>query len=162
MDKEKEVELRRGFKNYLGVIMFITLLSIIIVGINYIAFNLGDEYKNIVYTYQIENILKEKNVDMPMPEYVKMDPYQSFDAGEFYANKSVAEFGSEVERYFVYNETYDCKYWTYNWAKWWTHNKDRLNLKMKYVTTDNHMFLMVYNESGYCTLDQDEYKCLWE
>lgn len=161
MDKEKKDSLKRVLINHAFLIIIVLLFSsIILLGNWFIFSDMENEYKNVVYTFRIENILKEKNVSMPMPDY-KKELYEHYDIGKFY-NGSVEEFGIVINSYYIHNNTYDCKYWTYQWAKWWMHNKDRLNLDMKYITTDNHIFLMVYNESGYCTLDGREHNCYWK
>lgn len=127
-------------------------------GLNMVIFEHGDKINNLNYGYMIEEHVKKNKLNMPFPNYINLDGdlqtlntmHQDFDA--FYFDL--------VKNYKYTVNEYDCKYWTYVWLNYYIYNKDRYNWEVKLINTNNHIYLMVYNDSQYCTLDQIDRNCI--
>ena len=131
-------------------------------------FILGDHMKTMEYAYAIENDwIDEKNLTLPIPKDSLDTLFVNngiIDKGEFvyqqYFYKDVQEYSHFIEDVFIYDvDSYDCKYWTYVHMLYWKANKDVYNWKFEVIDTDNHVFGMIYNDSGYITLDQNNINC---
>lgn len=136
---------------------FIAMFSVFFIIVSAIVI-LGDEFETISTFIIIENHLESKNVSLPFPNFdtnhiMNNEP-------EYYLGLPLGEFHEEVKKRFVYDENYDCKYWSYVWTLYWQENKDKYNWRLKTIDTDNHVFVMFYNETSYCTADQTNLNCV--
>jgi hypothetical protein len=55
---------------------------------------------------------------------------------------------------YVKNQT-DCKYYSLIWALY----LEKHHIEYKFVTTDNHIFVLAYDDKGLCKLDLNEVQC---
>lgn len=139
--------------------MYLLLIGVIVtffVLLNYTIVLVGDEVKNVNYAVSLTKNVKVNNLTLPMP-FLLQDSLTFYDNN---FNKSLYDFQEVVSVYYVYNDLYDCKYWSYVWSLWFKKNKDKYDLNIKYIDTKNHIFVMIYNDSGYCTLDLQNVNCL--
>jgi hypothetical protein len=139
------------------VYLFIFVLSLtFFILLNFSIVMIGDEIKNVNYGFSLTSHVKSNNLSLPMP----------FFAGDrltFYENnfnKSIYDFQEVVINHYIYNDKFDCKYWSYVWTLWFKENEDKYDLNLKYIDTKNHLFVMIYNDKGYCTLDLFNANCL--
>ena len=73
-----------------------------------------------------------------------------------YTNLSLNQFYSILESNFEYNiNTTNCIYWSNEYANFARAN----NHSYKYITTENHIFIMIYANSSYCIADQLRLNC---
>lgn len=100
-------------------------------------FNLGENFivKNLNLIPSQYDILNKNNYDLEL--------------NEFYLILN--------ESYIYTSDEYDCKYWTFVWSYWAWNHRDKYNFKT--ITTNNHIFGMIYNDLGYCILDENNVKC---
>lgn len=143
----------------LGIMLFVLFFSMT----KYIIIIFGDSVNTYESIKNIQNNLNENNIPKPFPDsFIELKGDEFISTSEIrdhYFSKPFDEFVEIVKDKFVYSKIYDCKYWTYVWMTYFTYHKDEYNWKAEVIDTDNHMFMMVYNESGYCTLDQDQVNC---
>ena len=144
--------------------MILIIISSVLIILNYSILFLSKPVSNINYAMALEKYVKSNNLELPLPnvtyigDFTTLPPEQAFYLGNF--NKDVYEFQEIVKRHYIYNELYDCKYWTYVWLLYWKNVRHKYNWDMQIMTTPNHIYLKVYNETGYCILDQTEVFCL--
>lgn len=170
MDKrKKKIELRPETLNFifnislaiLGILIFLTFFG----AMKFIIVIFGDSVSMYQHAQVIENKIHSEGIPVPFPDSLFESENRAkgfrntYDVRDYYFNLPFEEFQEIVKDKFVYSETYDCKYWTYMWTAYWKYNKDKYNWGMKYISTDNHLFAIVYNETSYCTLDQDVVIC---
>lgn len=123
--------------------------------------NMNSKLHNIIYTYSLEKYVTENNLIVPFPDFKNSTYYINSDKPiEDFFKLDFESFTYEIQRNFIYDDLYDCKYWTYIWVMYWFYNYEKYNWKLDIETTDNHVYVKVYNESGYCILDQDNVFCL--
>lgn len=159
MNKE---EFKQRFKNYLIMICTVFITIALIMGINFLFVSLSDEVKNVNYAIALSNHIEENNLILPFPfkhtipivGNTVFDQYTTFYLDNF--NKGLYDFHELLKQNYYYDELYDCKYWAYVWTLYYKENKNEHNWHLKYLDTDNHVFVMVYNESGYIIMDGDE------
>ena len=156
----------RKFIDWLkNVSMFAFVFTIIItffILLNFVIVFLGDHVQSINYAIVLQENIKQKNLSLPLPnlsefQTSKFDPATDFYLNNF--NKPLNEFLPILQQHYVYNSSYDCKYWAYVWSLYWKTNKDKYNWDFEYLTTENHIFVMVSNSTGYCILDLDDIYC---
>lgn len=150
------------------LILFAIILSISIIltsflGINYFIIKASDNIKVINYAYLLPKVLEVKNVSTPFPDSIgQIDLglyYNQDEIRDYYFNLPIEEFYSILQKKYTYSKDYDCKYWSYVWSVYYVYNKDKYNWDLEYVDTNNHIFVMLYNESGYCIADLDRFDC---
>lgn len=151
-------------------IKFISLSFIIILIITIFTFTyaytilISKEVRDIAQIHAIENYVDEKNLSLPIPQLYK-DIYPKYNLGieskdnYIYLNefsKDLPQYREFIKRNYMYDiDSYDCKYWSYVHSLYWKANHLKYDWKIDYITTDNHVFVMIYNESGYAILDQN-------
>ncbi len=155
----------KHYVNLLSIFFVACIVFFMFASFVFLLFEVSDDLQNIGYGYVLENHIKKNNLSLPFPTSKYKLGYNELrndelDYDEIF-NKEIDEFKYTLFKHYEYVEnTYDCKYWAYVWTLYWKYSlKD--TMKLKYVTTDNHIFVMVYNELGYCTLDSLEVNCLW-
>jgi len=144
--------------------MSLILLLMSSLAITYLfMLHMGQPLKNITYGSILSGNIGNKNLTLPFPPNTTLylnsyDTRYSHEQNLFmgYFGKPFDEFKEILNGQFIYTEDYDCKYWAYVWTLYWKENKDKYNWKLDYLTTGNHVFVMVYNESGYIILDGDD------
>lgn len=144
----------------LGTLMFI----LFILGINFLSIHVSDDVNNINYALMLQNHVGENNLSLPYPSF--RQEFSGFDKRFIHKQrkqimeKNISEFTKIVEKNYEYEKgTYDCKYWSFVWTNYWKFHKEEYNWDMKYITTDNHIFVMVYNSTSYCTFDENNVNC---
>lgn len=143
-------------------VMPIMLVITFFILLNYVMIFASHYVININYAIQLNSHVKDNNLSLPIPmiplnyyNNVKVSPAYDFYTENF--NQSVKNFHDNViKKHYMYNELYDCKYWSYVWTLYWMMNEDKYNWNIKYLSTDNHVFVMVYNDSGYIIMDGKE------
>lgn len=127
----------------------------------------GDEVETLSYGIGLQNYVNNNNLSLPIPQE-KKDNYfylNNLNSKEnfIYLNefsKPLNEYISFIDENFMYDiESYDCKYWSFVHTLYWKLNKDKYDWKLQYLDTDNHIFVMLYNDSGYAILDQNNLEC---
>jgi hypothetical protein len=152
-------------KSYMISIMVMSFLVCFFFCLNYIILVLSDDIQNINYVIALESNVNNNNLTLPYPNFNQdLIGYQSVKdyMRDAYENKSVAEYMDFISEIYFYDERYDCKYWAFVHSQYFVIVKDKYNYNLKYITTRNHIFVMLYNETGYCILDGKEYLCLEE
>lgn len=157
-------EMKNRIRGYMALIFVIAFISCFLLCTNFLLMTLGDELQNINYAVGLENNVKNKNLVLPYPDFnQELIGYKSFiDETTELFDKPINEYMDFIKEVYVYNETYDCKYWAYIHSLYFVVVRETYDYKLKYITTPNHIFVMLYNETGYCILDGDEYICLYE
>lgn len=111
----------------------------------------------------LESHVKGQNLSLPLPSVINVSTSQFDPNTQLYLDnfdKPLSEFHEVLKKNYKYEEgTYDCKYWSYVWTLYWKNKKDEYNWNMEYITTENHVLVMVSNETGYCTFDLDMVNC---
>jgi hypothetical protein len=144
----------------LGLFLFgFVLFFCIVIILNSSVVYLGQEIKDINQGLAISNHIKKNNLTLPFPNKNKLE----WNNGIYDYNTKIylETFSKDYEEFRIilnsnyYYELgkYDCKYWSYVWTLYWKKNKERYNWKLDFITTENHLFVMVSNESGYIILD---------
>ena len=159
-------KLKEGFKNYLAIMCTMLVIMTMLLGINFIFVELGDSVQNINYGVAISNHVSKNNLTLPFPFKENapviargvFDPYSTFYMDNF--NKDVFEFHRVLENNYYYNNVYDCKYWAYVWTLYWKENREKYNWDIEYIDTENHVFVMVSNSTGYCVMDGKDLICM--
>lgn len=140
---------------YVKFIYIIILSIVVICSLFYSSIIFGDSIKSTSYIYSTENNIKYNNLSLPFP-----NSYNLKSLNVNYFDKSLQEFHQELIKNYYYDENYDCNYWSFVWGLYWKQNKDKYNWSIKFIDTDNHVFVMVYNLTGYCIMDQVELICM--
>jgi len=167
MDKIKP-NFENNLKNYLLIVFSISFIIFSLLLVNVFVLKLGQPIKNVNYGVILQKNINEKNLSLPFPN---LENSLEIGSGNFdtqttiyfkYFNKDFVEFQKVIKKKYIYSENvYDCKYWAYVWTLYWKENKNKYNWKLDYITTENHIFVMVSNSSGYCLLDGDDINCLY-
>lgn len=124
------------------IFMLLTLFSV----------KYSNDFNNVVYAYILEKHVRDNNLKLPFPD-VDNNYYNRQKIIELF-NKDINTFYNELQLNFKYERgTYDCKYWTYIWLNWWKYHSN--DYKVKIINTDNHIFLILYNDKEYIIIDQD-------
>lgn len=158
--KELKLKLESRLK---FVISFLSIIVILLI-VNYFIYFMGQPIKNINNVIGLSNNIEDKNLTLPLPFLLSSNsPYMTDNTYTYleYFNLNFEEFKQVLNANYIYNSDYDCKYWTYVWTLYWKETKDKTNWELDYITTQNHIFVIVSNESGYCVLDGNEQVCLW-
>lgn len=147
------------------VILFVILLFITItISLNYILLVMGDDLQNLNFAVSIEQKIKKENLSLPMPNIIDLSTTSNDYRQDFYDenfNKNLSEFYKVLQHHYIYDVSfYDCNYWSFVWSLYWKEKKDFYNWKIKYIYTDNHIFIMVFNESGYIIMDENNLLCI--
>jgi len=144
------------FNNFKWYMLFMVVVGLFFILLNYTIVMIGDEIQNVNYAIGLGNHVKDNELNLPLP-------FMSDSSLNGYLktfNQDIHNFKDIIDNNYIYTlDKYDCKYWSYVWTLWFKNNKDKYNLNIKYITTSNHIFVMVYNDSGYCTLDLFEANC---
>lgn len=123
---------------------------------------LGDSIETATQGAMIENYIQENNLILPIPSANENYEFM-FNRDEAYLkyfSKPLPEFHQFLSEHYIYDvNSYDCKYWSYVWTLYFQMNKDKHNWKFEYIDTENHIFAMVSNSSGYCLLDENNVNC---
>ncbi len=139
-----------------GVISLVFLLGIF----NMAFVMLGQEVSDINHAIAIQNHVKGHNLSLPFPDTVYANDLSLENYYERTFSQGISDFYDTLLKAYRYEDgTYDCKYWSYVWTLYHKENKDRYDWKIDYITTDNHIFVMVRNETGYCIMDQNRLDC---
>lgn len=157
-------KMRSSIQGYLTLILVIMVIVLFFLCANILLMTMGDEFQNINYAVGLENNINDKNLTIPYPSFnVELIGYKSVtdEVAELFG-KPIEEYMEFIQEVYYYNESYDCKYWAYIHSLYFVVVKDTYDYKLKYIATPNHIFVMLYNESGYCILDGDEYVCLMQ
>lgn len=110
------------------------------------------ESKNLSHLFLDEDFEK-KNI---LHDYYSND----YEKQQYIYDRNIYSFQNLVKLNFRYDSIYDCKYWSIIWWLYYNENKDKFNWEHKYITTDNHVYNMIYNDSGYCIADQNNLECI--
>lgn len=137
------------------------VVTVLLLGILNMAFvELGQEVTDVNQALVLEGHIKSHNLSVPFPD--TFAPNQA-SLGQYYRktfSQDLSDFHETLSKAYRYeNGTYDCKYWSYVWTLYHKENKDRYDWRLDYITTDNHVFVMTYNETGYCIMDQNRLDC---
>lgn len=150
-----------------GLAIFIFLSLILGSLANYFILKTSDSIVTINYVYQQEHMIEKHNLSFPFPnneDIIKRNILVSNDEQlrQFLFNLPLQQFHQEVINNYHYEPFfYDCNYWAYLWSAYVLSSQDINNLQVKIIDTDNHVFAMAYNESGYCIMDGSNLECLW-
>lgn len=143
-------------------ILFIIIVFVVsyLTMINSFILALGDEIQNINYAIELQNNINKKNLSLPFPNITNVNlsnsDYKTFIYNQNF-NKNLTEFHKVLKENYIYSyNEYDCKYWAFVWTLYFKENKEKYNWRLKYITTQNHIVVMVYNEKGYIVLDGDD------
>lgn len=126
---------------------------------------LGDSINTLSLGVMLRSNVIDNDLNLPYPTFnLKLSGYDNiYDYIYDNFNTSITSYRSYIERNFIYEANmYDCKYWSYIHTIYYTVNREKHNYNMKYITTNNHIFVMIYNDSGYCMLEQDLITCFGE
>lgn len=156
-----------NLKNYLkniAIYGFVFLVAfLVILFVNLFVLKLGTPIKNINYAMILEDNVYSKNLSLPLPNIYGISTSQFDPASEFYMNnfdKPISEFHEILNQHYVYEEgTYDCKYWSYVWTLYWKSNYYKYDWDIEYLSTENHIFVMFSNSSGYIIADENNLNC---
>lgn len=76
--------------------------------------------------------------------------------GKYISDYDLETYSNYVINNYHYEKgTYDCKYYSLLWALY----LEKHHMKYKFVTTDNHIFVITYHDQGYCVLDLNNVEC---
>jgi len=158
MDKKKKEMILRAVKLRLMIVVMMLLVITVFLTFHIFFIAISDNYQTLVYGVQVQNHVNDNDLSMPFPSNPIVDDKLDYiDIME----QDLDNFHQDVKEYYYYdNDSYNCQYWAYVWLNWWKYNKDEYNLKIKTINTDNHIFVMVYNDSGYCMLDGNDKHCM--
>lgn len=128
---------------------------------------IGDGINTLSHGIIINNHVNGNNLSVPLPNtdtrtsYV---PYKHIREVEYekYIHLPLENFTKVIQENYYYDDMYNCQYWSFIWTLYWQEHRNETKWKLEYVDTDNHVFVMVYNDTGYCILDQTEVNCLYE
>lgn len=141
-------------RTFLGVICIVIFCSLIII--------IGDGVQTLVYGITLQHHVLGKNLSLPFPDSYERNLYKTNykdrDSDLIYS-QSLEEFAYTVNDHYYYSDDYNCKYWSFVWTLYWQAHRSENNWELEYITANNHVFVMVYNESQYCTMDQTEVRC---
>lgn len=143
------------------ILMPIFSVLIVLFGL-LLVFMVGENLKIVTYGSMLESHIVNNNLSLPFPKYWLNDtnPLYYSEVNKIF-NQDLNTFHNTIKNNYYYEvNTYDCKYWSFVWLNYWKYNKDVYNWDVKFIETNNHIFLMVYNESGYCIMDGNELICL--
>lgn len=151
------------------VLLFFLLLGYLINSFYFIA---GTDIKNIQIGYMLENNIQSKSLELPVPFTLTNNSFITFDNRanfqknlyNYIFNNSLSDYYEILNNNYYYYDinNYDCKYWAYVNTLYYKMNYKKHNWSMDYITTDNHIFIIIYNNSGYCVLESNNYKCWGE
>jgi len=104
----------------------------------------------------IEDYVKSNNLNMPFPNWIHINDNE--DINDLFS-LGLFEFHEQLELNYIYDrDSHDCKYWAYVWSNYYKFNKDEYSLKL--ITTENHIFAILYNNNMYCIADQNILNCI--
>lgn len=140
-------------KRYNKIILIILSLILILFYSFYIIISYSDSVNNLINAYILEKHVKNNKLNLPFPYN---EGYNRYNVIKLF-NKNLTDFYNDLKLNFKYEQgTYDCKYWSYIWLNWWKFHKDEY--KVKIITLDNHIFVLVYNNNEYIILDENYIK----
>lgn len=95
--------------------------------------------------------------------YKSIDNDNKFNLDDGLINYSVMspqDFNEYININYVYttNEL-NCKYYSLLWAYYLSYHSE---FTYNFITTPNHVFVMFYNESGYCIADGNDLMCMMD
>lgn len=154
-------DIKQRWINYFINIFAIVLLTLITTIFYNFANIMGQPIKNLNYGIILTNNIEEKNLTLPFPNISSLDIQFKENGGkmtifESHFHKDFFEFKEVLNKNYIYSDDYDCKYWAYVWTLYYKENRLRYNWKLDYIDTQNHVFVMVSNVSGYIILDGDD------
>lgn len=132
------------------LLIFISIFILIDLNLNY-----SSEMDTIKNAVIIEDYVNDNNLNTPFPNWIHLNNDE--EKITELMSLSIFEFHHELNKNFVYNSYYDCKYWSYIWSNYWKFNKDEYDLDL--IDTEGHIFAILSNENIYCIADQDLLNC---
>ena len=129
----------------LYIVCFIIVMEFAI----FFSFRYGNAVNNAINGYGLENYVNENNLNLPFPyknSFIGLN-----ETGLLMSNISI--FYHYLLLNYKYDDKYNCKYWSYVWLNWWKFHKD--NLKLRIISTKNHVFIIMYNKSEYIIADEN-------
>lgn len=143
--KEKD---KMELKNYEKIIIEIFMLSLIL-GVSLMIGALkGDDFKKQYTLYQLKNNFVEKNLSF-------IDGQQTF-LQTYYSDRDFETYNTYFQSQYKYDiNTMDCKQVSFNWIMY----LQKHNYQYKIMTTNNHMFVISYDDNGWCLFDLNYTMC---
>lgn len=139
-----------------GIVFTVLFLGILNMGF----VELGQEVTDVNQAIALEHHVKSHNLSVPFPDTFAPNQVSLKQYYRKTFSQDLSDFHETLSKAYRYeNGTYDCKYWSYVWTLYHKENKDRYGWNIDYITTDNHVFVMTYNETGYCIMDQNRLDC---
>lgn len=156
---------KKKLKTFPLLIFIFGVVTLFLILINAIIVLLGDEIQNVNRGYQLEKYIEKNNLTLPVPVPENNLLFQ-VNPKEFFKEKFSLppnDFKTFINVNYKYElNSYNCKYWSYIYTLYFQENKERFNWKFKYITTENHIFTMIYNQSGYIIGDGKNLECYGE
>lgn len=156
--------LNKYINNIGFLFLFLIVTGSILIIINGFIIFMGSDIQDLNIAYSLEKNIKNNNLSLPLPNvdnylyFGKFDKSSGLFMNEF--NKPINEFIITLNNSYIYTlNEYDCKYWSYVWTLYWKQNYKKYNWDLKYITTTNHVFVMVSNETGYIIMDENTIDC---
>lgn len=158
----------QNLKNYVRTItiylfVFATVICFLLL-LNLFIIKLGSPIKNVNVAIALQNHIDNNNLSLPMPNVVVLEQSIVSPKTQFYLDnfdKPLYEFYDVLREHYIYEkDSYNCKYWSYVWTLYYKMNYKKYNWNIEYLSTDNHVFVMFSNESGYCIADGDILECM--
>jgi len=145
-------------------IWYALILILCVVGLSLIFIlnvKVSDEMQNIYYGNMVQSHTKSNNLTFPLPnDESKILLKSNENLIHKYFSMDLYDFDLLLKSKYKYeDETYDCKYWTYVWLSYTLYNSKKYGWSPKIISTDNHLFVMMYNDKGYCIADLDNLNC---
>ncbi len=134
-------------KNWIKIIIEIYLLLLVIGLSLMIGALMGDKFQHKNTQSILKKNFEDKNLKI-------LDEKNIF--GKYASDYDFTTYYNYVQENYKYvNETYSCSYYSFMWSLY----LEKKDIEYKFVTTNNHIWVMAYDDKGYCILDLNYTMC---
>lgn len=141
----------------------ITLLILLVtIGIfSVVSLKVSPDANDIFYGYMVQSHVETNNLTIPYKMDKETFPNRLINQERKEAyDMPLDKFHQVIKNNYYYDENYDCKYYSYVWSSYILSNKDRYNMSIDFKKLgDNHLYVIAYNSTRYCSFDQTEMDC---
>lgn len=129
------------------LIIFLLMLISFIVGVGF-----KEHYEKQIILNELKSNFVSKNLSiLDEPLDINLD----YNKKLYESDKDIYSYSQYIENNYFYDENYNCQYYSFIWSLY----AIKHNLDYKFITTDNHIFVLIYNETGYCLADGNNLTC---
>jgi hypothetical protein len=155
----------KKFKLMIALVIGLILGYYLVISIFQGLFILGKPINMLETGIMLQNYVSKNNLSLPFPSSHDLEKSYLLTSQDIInnnvVNKTPREFNQNIKKEYIYNSSsYNCKYWSYVWTLYYRFNHEKYNLHINYFTTNNHVFVILYNESMYCTADENLLNCV--